>query len=406
MFRTGSRLFRQRQQRVRSRWNSDTSARAKNAGKTAEELTADEKAAEIGEMMSPKMKRYAIVLVPTLFFSIVSIDIINDENHRYWLEERFPAYVQFVRDNYGFATENYPELMRVKFTIEAQKFPNDVTIRTGNGGVQYMPSVSSDMSMSDLVRFVREKYPSDVFGLSDLDLLQSIDFTAAVADAPAEQTSGVNGSVDNNSFSGRNSHSNSGMNKSESSIASSAILDAIDGGSIGPINLRTNEVRLTSSSLWADVAAVDSKTDSRRINHDNKNKSSQSSSNRNSTGVMARFSNIMHYFTEGFQEYQLNGNGCVVELKDEHGKTRKKPKSRSASGSSSSRTVQASTSSSSIERELAMNLIRMKEQQVQALQNEKKVGRRSIDDVDAEIAQIEDDITTLKRKYVNYFYYF
>ena len=158
------------------------------------------------------------------------------------------------------------------------------------------------------------------------------------------------------------------------------------------------------------MAATDPRTDSRRILNKNKKSNSFSSDSSKNTniGVMERFSNIMHYFTEGFHEYQLNGSGCVAELKDEHGNTRKRPKSRSTSDSrsSSSRVVQASTSSSSIERELATNLIRMKEQQVRALQNEKKVSRRSMDDVDAEIAQIEEDITALKRKHVNYFYYF
>ena len=43
-------------------------------------------------MLTPKMKKYGIIAVPTLLSIITAVDIINNINHRNILENYFPYF--------------------------------------------------------------------------------------------------------------------------------------------------------------------------------------------------------------------------------------------------------------------------------------------------------------------------
>lgn len=46
------------------------------------------------------------------------------------------------------------------------------------------------------------------------------------------------------------------------------------------------------------------------------------------------------------------------------------------------------------------------EQQIRGLESEKRLGKREIDDIDHDIRCKRQEISDLRRKYLNYFYYF
>jgi hypothetical protein len=67
------------------------------AKKKPEDMTTDEKAAELGEGWGPFMKKYGVIIVPLIVGTITTVFILNNNYYKDKLEEVFPAYVQFVR---------------------------------------------------------------------------------------------------------------------------------------------------------------------------------------------------------------------------------------------------------------------------------------------------------------------
>jgi hypothetical protein len=46
------------------------------------------------------------------------------------------------------------------------------------------------------------------------------------------------------------------------------------------------------------------------------------------------------------------------------------------------------------------------ERRITDLRNERRFGTRDIDDIESEIKQLQGEVTRLKRKHLNYFYFF
>lgn len=51
-------------------------------------------------MLWPKIKKYSLLIVPTLVFSVTSIDIINNIYHRRLLESIFPSFGSLLHSTY------------------------------------------------------------------------------------------------------------------------------------------------------------------------------------------------------------------------------------------------------------------------------------------------------------------
>ncbi len=41
-------------------------------------------------------KRYGVIIFPSVVFTILSIDVINNVSHRLWLDERWPKFGKIV----------------------------------------------------------------------------------------------------------------------------------------------------------------------------------------------------------------------------------------------------------------------------------------------------------------------
>lgn len=65
-----------------------------------------------------KAKKWTKITSPLLTFGVVSSFVIGNLAIRHYTEAVFPAYVQFLRDNYGFEDEDDEERSRVA-AIEA-----------------------------------------------------------------------------------------------------------------------------------------------------------------------------------------------------------------------------------------------------------------------------------------------
>lgn len=67
----------------------------------------------------------------------------------------------------------------------------------------------------------------------------------------------------------------------------------------------------------------------------------------------------------------------------------------------------STTSSGSVHsRESAMHIISGLELQIQSLKRERQIGARDMDEIEKDIRRCQDQITDLRRKHINYFYYF
>jgi hypothetical protein len=76
---------------------------------------AEHRATEVGGGLVKWFKKYAIILVPGTFFTILTVDIVNNVNHRNFIEKLSPSYVDLVRKYHGFDDEDFPEKKRLEF---------------------------------------------------------------------------------------------------------------------------------------------------------------------------------------------------------------------------------------------------------------------------------------------------
>lgn len=140
------------------------------ANKPAEaaEQTTDEKAAEIATMSLPWFKKYAILIVPTVIFGVVSVDIINKPLHRDFIEKYLPAYVNFVRKNYGFENEDLKEINRKKFVEYAEGLGVDVVVTFHNRPEIRFSKTSGSKSIESLQTLIRDKVHEDSSGVAQI----------------------------------------------------------------------------------------------------------------------------------------------------------------------------------------------------------------------------------------------
>lgn len=47
---------------------------------------------KVGGGLAKWFKKYAIILIPGTFFTILTVDIVNNVNHRNFIEKLFPSY--------------------------------------------------------------------------------------------------------------------------------------------------------------------------------------------------------------------------------------------------------------------------------------------------------------------------
>ncbi len=124
---------------------------------------------------------------------------------------------------------------------------------------------------------------------------------------------------------------------------------------------------------------------------------------------------------EGLQTYKEHGNGrlaikvccfvrfwCVcdwscVAQQDEDTVQRRRPRHSRSSVKSSATSKNREDSNI---KQHALEAIQRIEFQIKELENEKRVGKREIDDIELDIHHKRQEIGDIRKKYLNYFYYF
>eukprot|EP01033_Poteriospumella_lacustris_P015478 gene15478-11070_t len=121
------------------------------SAQAAEQRAAEQRAGEVGGGFAKWFKKYAIILIPGTFMTILTVDVVSNVNHRNFVENISPQYIELVREHYGFADEDLDEKRRVEF-LESY-YGNDFRIRIRlNDGSTKEVVVSGKTPVSTLVK--------------------------------------------------------------------------------------------------------------------------------------------------------------------------------------------------------------------------------------------------------------
>eukprot|EP01033_Poteriospumella_lacustris_P009467 gene9466-6783_t len=113
------------------------------SAQAAEQRAAEQRAGEVGGGFAKWFKKYAIILIPGTFMTILTVDVVSNVNHRNFVENISPQYIELVREHYGFADEDLDEKRRVEF-LESY-YGNDSPSSSSDTGLvnsQWTPHLS------------------------------------------------------------------------------------------------------------------------------------------------------------------------------------------------------------------------------------------------------------------------
>jgi hypothetical protein len=431
------------------------------------ELTTDEKAAEIGKEAMPWFQKYAILIVPSVAFCLVSTDIIINPNHRELLEEYLPAYVDFVREKHGFDDEDLVEKTRVNYVQYVHSQPVDLVVKFNNRPDLRISDVDGNQPLSSLQTLIRSRLMGENAGggsqnegsgqkfditngsynnddvddiyfedsaAPDLDAVKLLHRHAfRHAKAPLESQSqsplvyGGGGSSEGGAgFSGADVHPSS-----ESAILKNVKME----GSYNPAALGDP----FSNSRWSDYPPTDLKSPIHKYIYSSGNdkstalgfdmttlglrgkESSNSSINTTKTttpgmGVDRKvldvpFTNCVKSAVDGLRAYRHCGNQDKMILlriqpaADNANKQKQGKRGLSSKAASTSSTATALAH----QRQMAVEAVSQRKRKIKDLEAEMRGnsrGGREIDAIAADIAQVQSEIGQINRKYLNYFYYF
>jgi len=330
-----------------------------------------------------KVKRWSKRLSPLIAFSFVSTFVIGNLSIRHFTESIFPSYVQFLRDNYGFADEDPVERARVA-AIEANNakaVTANIWLENGEciehisfpGTASYAESVAS-IEAEHKSKVIRVEFNDSIVSLSDeSDTSEGKDLNIV------NRLSSMLGNIIGNSSQDVPRHS-------DVSIAATfgdSEVDIEEGGSAGLCGY--------AASNWDDLHSV----------NDEQSKKNSLLREINTELVLKRYENIIP--TVMFERSQVDEVRNTLRVRNQ-GRTQLPTPSISRSRSIDNATAQ--NSEYAIEKHQALQTISRLETKIEQCKKDMQSGARDMDSANADIQAAQSELTSLKRKYVNMFYYF
>lgn len=355
------------------------------------------------------MKKYSPIWIPILIGIIVTVDIINNENHRENIEKICPPYVETVRKYIGFEDEDPEEINRVKQTISAQLEPVDVLIELSSGARVIQESVDGNLRYGDFYRTMQSKYSSEgwIRNITFMDkhdnVFKDLDF------------SGTNNFIID---SGNEIRKYNGV---EIEYIVAPMINSPLGRSLWDTDIHTDD-NINSSSSNPDGKKNSKSLNSKRL--DSSSKSSNSGGKAANTWssslfgisggdrircdkgmILERYNDYTSSIMSDWKKYKKVENINRLLIRGDS--------SSSSSGSQQSNTAKrgdVSSDRATLTKMMAVTIAKQTivslEKRIEVLKNDRRRGVREIDEIDAEIKGLKNEIISLRRKHLNYFYFF
>eukprot|EP00600_Ochromonadales_sp_CCMP1393_P006286 CAMPEP_0174963352 /NCGR_PEP_ID=MMETSP0004_2-20121128/5283_1 /TAXON_ID=420556 /ORGANISM="Ochromonas sp., Strain CCMP1393" /LENGTH=345 /DNA_ID=CAMNT_0016211969 /DNA_START=90 /DNA_END=1127 /DNA_ORIENTATION=+ len=323
-----------------------------------------------------RKKVLPFVVVPLVALISVTTDIINNIYHRRTLEEYAPLYVQAVRDYYGFDDEDPVEMARIKFVNEEEMKPVDVVAQLRDGTTISLNSVEGGTSIDELCDRVARETKHDCSG-GDVFSRNGLLF----------QDSPSSGKIFTNSTA-----------EEESPKQAS---EALDGEGFTQVSAVWRHPSLWDSSLSSTdshnsgATALNVGTGYRSLLQEYaKNIKRPLHANL----LYARYIDYLSEFMGDLTTYTAYGGNIGPIINSQ---AKKRPVRYPIVG------VSSLAPKVDTDKLFAIQRISDLERRLKELEEEKRSGGyREIDAIDADIRRQRVEISALRRKYVNYFYFF
>ena len=124
--------------------------------------TSSSAAINTGTSVASKMKKHLLWIVPLVSGFTLTIIVRSNEKPKEWVESIAPRYIDLVREYWGFDEENLEENYRLQRLQREIELPVNVTLSKSHLDVvqdSVTFSVSGNMLESELMEFVRKEYP-------------------------------------------------------------------------------------------------------------------------------------------------------------------------------------------------------------------------------------------------------
>lgn len=321
--------------------------------------STEDKANEAGKSFWETAKQYKFLAIPTAVFLVVSIDIINVQDHRYWLEEVAPWYVDFVREHYGFKEEDSDERRWRKVMRNFYTIPMEIVVRVGQKEI-----VLSDQDPQATAFDILEKLKRD-------------------------------GAIENGSDSSSSSRS----------VYCSPLIqfpDRSEGLDLpydreDRLAFENKRIERKREYILSPSFLINSSWYSRVLDH-----SSEKTRSNPLSRFLMNFDNYLGNFLGGLDSYcECNNDISIIPYKlneDSSSDRSRKAQSR--------RSTQKQVNSKDVLKQVALEKIKALEYRITVVENERNIGKRDIDSANQEISDLRKEITSFRQKYVNSFYFF
>jgi hypothetical protein len=359
----------------------------------------------------PTVKKYSPVWIPVLVAIVATVDIVNNSNHREIIENVCPPYVELVRKYIGFEDEDPEEINRVKQTISAQLEPVDILIELSSGARIVQESVDGNLRYGDFYRTMQSKYNSEGW-IRNITFMDRQDIVFKELD--------LSGFNDSSIDSGNKVRKYNGV---EIEYKVAPMINSPLGRSLWDTDVHTDT---NTSSPSSSSSNPDRKKNINSKQLDCGLKSSNSGGKSGKTTwssslfgisggdsircdkemILQRYDDYTSSIIFNWKKYKKVENINRLLIRGD-------PNSSSSSGQQSQTAKRGDTVSSDratltkmIAVTNAKQTIVSLEKRIEVLKNDRKRGIREIDQIDTEIKGLRNEIILLKRKHLNYFYFF
>lgn len=332
-----------------------------NNSKSPASNTAGNQTNEVVKDTNSKLKLYAAIASPFIALTVWAVFIINDQ----WVKEKSekisPFFVNWIRHTYGFEEENLDENERIKLTNEAQSQDYDVIVKFAGDDTPplILNNISGDEPYSSILLNITKHMKSRNIPISTW-MISSIDFDLADKTKDyllkQQQTSKTGTTI---------------IEQNESEHAS---IEDEDSEHISDVK----RFYYYSPSLWSSDILNDSLKNTK-----SRSRNSSSSISNVFDFCRQKFSDLIGYNIEGYENFKSLSQS-----------SKRNPGKQSKTDTRAHRT------------QYFNELIGELEDRIATLENEMRSGTRAIDDIEAEMKAIKNQITQYKRNHINYFYYF